>query len=302
MLVVFGLNKEIWEKIGPGERKLFQLASILFLSAVLLNFTSGIRFMLQLSDSYLIGIIGGLIVGLIISMVVRIALITLISRPLLPDEEPSEIQAPSETSASQDIRGRVMAAVMSLPDFSLLFRFMIITLMAIVVSMPIASLIGWNETQYIQRERRQELKATFKSNHPDMSAEQEAILNNNLQHEQFPIHVYKTLAKQFAGVLSIWICAGIFLVPFFMLWYLRSNAQFEYARLNKQLLVKQIQTDYALAISRMRQVQQSKFGLTQVILPNQAWRDAPFNTRKMTEQAQYEFESPEIFMERLKSL
>jgi len=86
MLVVFGLNKEIWEKIGPGERKLFQLASILFLSAVLLNFTSGIRFMLQLSDSYLIGIIGGLIVGLIISMVVRIALITLISRPLLPDE------------------------------------------------------------------------------------------------------------------------------------------------------------------------------------------------------------------------
>jgi ethanolamine utilization protein EutM len=31
-------------------------------------------------------------------------------------------------------------------------------------------------------------------------------------------------------------------MPFFMLWYLRSNAQFEYARLNKQLLVKQIQT------------------------------------------------------------
>ena len=302
MLAVFGLNREIWEKINPAERRLFQLASLLFLSAVVINLIAGVRFMLQLSDSYIIGILGGLIVGLIISMVVRIALITLISRPILPNDEPSAVPAQPDAQAVKNLRQRMKAAMRYLPSFSLVLRFLIITLMAIVIAMPIASLIGWNETERIQRERRQEIKMQFKENHPDMPGSQEAILDQNLQHEHFPIHVYKNLTKQFAGVTSIWICLGCFLTPFFMLWYLRSHAQFEYAKLNQQLMVQQIQAEYAMAISRMRQIQKTKFGLSQAILPNQAWKDAPFNTRKAHEHSSYEFESSEIFMERLKSL
>jgi hypothetical protein len=302
MLVVFGLNREIWEKIGPSERKLFTLAAWFFLAGLTLNFTAGVRFMFQLSDSYLIGIIGGLLVGLIVSMVVRIALITLISRPLLPDDEPKSSSEVPVVNTELTMQGRILSVLRSLPDFSLIFRFLIITLMAIVVAMPIASVVGWNSTNRIQQERRLEVKMQFKENHPDMTKNQEAILDENLDQEHFPIHIYKSLAKQPAGVLSIWICACGFLIPFFLLWYLRSNSQFDYARLNKQLLVKQIEADYAMATARLRQTQQKKFGLVEAILPNQAWKDAPFNTRKVTAKTHYEFESPEIIMERLKSL
>lgn len=302
MLVVFGLNHEIWEKIGPVERKQFAFASWLFLAGALINFIAGVRFMIQLSDSYLIGIIGGLLVGLIVSMVVRIALITMISRPLLPDEKSETTPTPAAVNPASNMRDRMFAALKLLPDFSLIFRFLIISLMAIVVAMPLASIIGWNATKRIQQERRTEVKIQFKENHPDMTNHQETLLNENLAQEHFPIHVYKHLAVQPSGIVAICICSGCFLIPFFLLWFLRSSAQFDYARLNKQLLVKHIEADYAMAISRMKQLQQSKFGLTEAILPNQAWQDAPFNTRKVKTQAKYEFESPEIIMERLKSL
>jgi hypothetical protein len=68
------------------------------------------------------------------------------------------------------------------------------------------------------------------------------------------------------------------------------------------MLVHQIETDYAMTLEQSRRIQQNRFGLTECILPHQAWLDAPFNTRSIEEQTQYTVETEAAFIERLKTL
>jgi hypothetical protein len=135
-----------------------------------------------------------------------------------------------------------------------------------------------------------------------MSSEQNRILMASLQTDHFPIHVYLELVHRPVGLFSIWFTGACFLIPFFMLWHLRRGSQFQYAKLNRDMLVHQIETDYAMTLEQSRRIQQNRFGLTECILPHQAWLDAPFNTRSIEEQTQYTLETEAAFIERLKTL
>jgi hypothetical protein len=104
------------------------------------------------------------------------------------------------------------------------------------------------------------------------------------------------------GIFTIWLTGACFLIPFFMLWHLRRGSQFQYAKLNRDMLVHQIESDYAMTLEQSRRMQQNRFGLTECILPHQAWLDAPFNTRSIEEQTQYILETEASFIERLKTL
>ena len=302
MLVVFGLNKDIWNQIGSAERLQYKWAGRIYLLSCLLSAAAGIRFMQQLSDSIAIGIFGGLLVGYIVSVVVRIALITMVSLPLLPSPSTS---LPSASLGDRPMpepgQGPVPKRIRR-PDFSIVFRMLIIALMSLVVALPVASLIGYETAEAITSQRRSEVMASFKANHPEMTREQDRILLTNLQADHFPIYVYQTLTKHPIGVFSIWFTAGCFLIPFFMLWHLRSSEQFQYARLNRSALVHQIETDYAMTLERAKTMQQRRFGLTETVLPNQAWLDPPFNTRSINEQFPFTIESEIAFYERLKTL
>jgi len=174
--------------------------------------------------------------------------------------------------------------------------------MSLVVALPVAAIIGYAEAENISAQRRAQVMSEFKANHPDMSSEQNRILISNLQADHFPIYVYQRLAQQPAGVFSIWFTGACFLVPFFMLWHLRRGSQFQYAKLNRDMLVHQIETDYAMTLEQSRRMQQNRFGLTECILPHQAWLDAPFNTRSIEEQTQYTLETEAAFIQRLKTL
>jgi hypothetical protein len=299
MLVVFGLNSDIWKRLAPSERRLYRLASGFFLGAALLCLAAGVRFMIQLSDSYAIGIPGGLLVGAILAMVMRIALITLVSKPIFP-EAPA---APVDSNATPVVPLHTWRTQLQrLPDFSVVFRFLILSLLALAVAFPLCSLISYSHSERITEQRRAEVHAEFLANHPDMTAQQKCILNENLQHEHFPIHVYRTLAAHGGGrLMAAWIW-GCWLVPFFLLLYLRKASEFQYASLNRDQLVRQIATDYAEMLEQSAQLQRSKFGVQEAIQPNGAWDDAPFNTRKKQLIDSYAFTDQASFNEYLKTL
>jgi hypothetical protein len=299
MLVVFGLNRDIWTRLAARERQLFRMAAGFFLGCCIVCLIAGIRFMMQLSDSYAIGIPGGLLVGLILAMVLRVALITLVSKPLFP--EASTISAdPLSTPISPLHSWRTR--LQRLPDFSIVFRFFILSLLAFTVAFPVCSLIAYSASERISSERRAEVYAEFRSNHPDMSAQQQRILLENLEHEHFPIHVYRTLAALGSGrLMAMWIW-GCWMVPFFLLLHLRSAAEFQYATLNRDQLVEQIATDYAVMLEQSAAVQRNKFGLYDDIKPNGAWADAPFNTRQKQLADSYSFIDQASFNEYLKTL
>ena len=306
MLAVFGLNKDIWNQIGAVERAQYTWAARLYVVSCLLSAAAGVRFMHQLTDSYAIGVVGGLLVGYIVSVVTRIALITMVSLPLLPEQVPS---APIITDPGTHTQPSITAYASKLksirgqlPDFSIVFRLLIIAMMSLVVALPTAALIGFVEAENISAQRRAEVIAEFKANHPDMSSEQNRLQLANLQADHFPIHVYLELVHRPVGLFSIWFTGACFLIPFFMLWHLRRGNQFQYAKLNRDMLVHQIETDYAMTLEQSRRIQQNRFGLTECILPHQAWLDAPFNTRSIEEQTQYTLETETAFIERLKSL
>ncbi len=306
MLAVFGLNKDIWNQIGAVERAQYTWAARLYVVSCLLSAAAGVQFMHRLTDSYAIGVVGGLLVGYIVSVVTRIALITMVSLPLIPEQVPSvpittdpgTLTQPSITayaSKLKSIRGQ-------LPDFSIVFRLLIIAMMSLVVALPTAALIGFVEAENISAQRRAEVIAEFKANHPDMSSEQNRLQLANLQADHFPIHVYLELVHRPVGLFSIWFTGACFLIPFFMLWHLRRGNQFQYAKLNRDMLVHQIETDYAMTLEQSRRIQQNRFGLNECILPHKAWLDAPFNTRSIEEQTKYTLETETAFIERLKSL
>jgi hypothetical protein len=293
MLVVFGLNKDIWNQLGTAERALYNWAAGLYLLSCLLSASAGIRFMHQLFDSYTIGILGGLMVGYIVSVVTRIALITMVSLPIHPATHSPQSAESADASLTQQSR---------IPDFSVIFRLLIIALMSLVVAMPVAAIIGYNQAEIISDNRREQVLGDFKANHPDMSIEQNRILNSNLQSDHFPIYVYRELAHQPIGLLSIFCIGTCFLVPFFMLWHLRTGSQFQYATMNRDMLVDNIDKDYRWMLECSRSIQQNKYGMTSCVMPNQAWLDPPFNTRSIEEQSKYTLETEAVFLERLKTL
>jgi hypothetical protein len=306
MLVVFGLNKDIWNQIGAVERAQYTWAARLYLLTCLLSAAAGVRFMHQLTDSYAIGVLGGLLVGYIVSVVTRIALITMVSLPLLPEQAPAVPTNTASAALSQPSISTYTSKLISfreqLPDFSILFRLLIIAMMSLVVALPVAALMGYAEAENISAQRRSQVISEFKANHPDMSSEQNRILMASLQTDHFPIHVYLELVHRPVGLFSIWFTGACFLIPFFMLWHLRRGSQFQYAKLNRDMLVHQIETDYAMTLEQSRRMQQNRFGLTECILPHQAWLDAPFNTRSIEEQTQYTLETEAAFIQRLKTL
>ncbi len=322
MLVVFGLNKDIWNQIGAAERAQYTWAARLYLLSCVLSAAAGVRFMHQLSDSYTIGVLGGLLVGYIVSVVTRIALITMVSLPLtsaslghrLANESPPPSTPLGDHSSTplgdwpvpERSRGqrsrRTVPERSRRPDFSIVFRLFIIAMMSLVVALPIAALIAYAEAENIIAQRRAEVIAEFKANHPDMSSEQNRVQLANLQADHFPIHVYLELVHRPVGLFSIWFTGACFLIPFFMLWHLRRGNQFQYAKLNRDMLVHQIETDYAMTLEQSRRIQQNRFGLNECILPHKAWLDAPFNTRSIEEQTQYTLETEAAFIERLKTL
>jgi len=306
MLVVFGLNKDIWNQIGAAERAQYTWAARLYVLSCLLSAAAGVRFMHQLSDSYAIGVLGGLLVGYIVSVVTRIALITMVSLPLLPEQAPS---VPTNSAAAaipqpsiSTYTSKLISFREQLPDFSIVFRLLIIAMMSLVVALPVAALIGYSEAENISAQRREQVIAEFKANQPDMSSEQNRIQLASLQADHFPIHVYQHLAQQPVGVFSIWFTSACFLVPFFMLWHLRRGSQFQYAKLNRDMLVHQIETDYAMTLEQSRRMQRNKFGLHDAIQPNGAWDDAPFNTRQKQLADSYSFIDQASFNEYLKTL
>lgn len=306
MLVVFGLNKDIWNQLGAAERAQYTWAARLYLLSCVLSAAAGVRFMHQLSDSYAIGVLGGLLVGYIVSVVTRIALITMVSLPLLPEqasvassiEATSSVTQPSMTTYTS----KLISFRKQLPDFSIVFRLLIIALMSLVVALPFAAILDYAEAEDISAQRRSQVISEFKANHPDMSGEQNRILMANLQADHFPIHVYQRMAQQPVGIFSIWATGACFVIPFFMLWHLRRGSQFQYAKLNRNMLVHQIETDYAMTLEQSRRIQQNRFGLNECILPHQAWLDAPFNTRSIEEQTPYILETEAGFIDRLKTL
>ena len=301
MLAVFGLNKDIWNQIGAAERAQYTWAARLYLLSCVLSAAAGVRFMHQLSDSYTIGVLGGLLVGYIVSVVTRIALITMVSLPLTSASLGHRL-ANGPTSSTKPLGDLTVPERSRRPDFSIVFRLFIIAMMSLVVALPIAALIGFVEAENISAQRRAEVIAEFKANHPDMSGEQNRILMTSLQTDHFPIHVYLELVHRPVGLFSIWFTGACFLIPFFMLWHLRRGNQFQYAKLNRDMLVHQIETDYAMTLEQSRRIQQNRFGLNECILPHKAWLDAPFNTRSIEEQTQYTLETEAAFIERLKTL
>ncbi|MFM7105572.1 MAG: hypothetical protein ACKOW8_08615 [Flavobacteriales bacterium] len=305
MLVVFGLNKDIWQQIASSERYLYNWAARLYILSCILSAGAGMRFMHQLSDSYSIGIVGGLLVGYIVSVVTRIALITMVSLPIIPVQSgnnSTDSHAATTTPLSSPKLSQPKSLPSTLPNFSVVFRMCIIALMSLVVAMPLAAIIGYSQAEFISEQRRSVVIQEFKANHPDMTTEQNRVLMSHLQADHFPIHVYQVMAQQPIGVFSIALAAACFLVPFFMLWHLRKGPQFQYAVMNRDLLIKQIETDYAITLEQSRRLQNGRYKLTETILPHQAWLDAPFNTRSIAEQMQYSIETETVFLERMKGL
>jgi hypothetical protein len=226
----------------------------------------------------------------------------MVSLPIHPAVDSARSPELPNEQTSASLGHRLVQRQNSGQIFSILFRMLIIALMSLVVALPMAALIGYAEAENISAQRRAQVMSEFKANHPDMSSEQNRILISNLQADHFPIYVYQRLAQQPAGVFSIWFTGACFLVPFFMLWHLRRGSQFQYAKLNRDMLVHQIETDYAMTLEQSRRMQQNRFGLTECILPHQAWLDAPFNTRSIEEQTQYTLETEAAFIQRLKTL
>jgi hypothetical protein len=150
--------------------------------------------------------------------------------------------------------------------------------------------------------RRAEVLNQFKSNHPDFSADRIQNAQKNLEHEHFPIYIYKNMLVSPVGLLVFLLCTSCFIVPFLLLWYLRTNNRFRYAALNRDVLVSRIQSDYALAIEQGQRIQKTRYGLDPSVQPHKAWLDPPFNIHGIGEKPLYTFETEKEFEEYAETL
>jgi hypothetical protein len=260
LVALLGFDAAILEKTSLSERSAYRLAGWLFAAVCISMVAADAWFGHLFYGGSVAVLLAGNFLGYIHFAVYRLAMITLTTRPLY--EAGSEPEMPAGFFSKIKTWFR--------PDAASLLRLVFISLIALAVSFPGASIFYHREVESIQI-KQQEIIRT----------ELAGMAGENLYNPdaRFPFLVFKTLWKKPGYRLLVLFWTIWIFIPLLLLTRLRHGSNMEYSRIvavqHREMVERQFHTSLLEAQRDLDARFPGAFRLKDLLL----YEDPPFNTR-----------------------
>jgi len=266
MINVLGLDIRIFNQVSALEKGAYKTAAMALFVVVGMSLLANGYMGMMLFGSWLASVPFALFFGFIQFSIIRIALITLLSKPLA--EEKVEIDTP-EIPVKQGVWNRLKTKSSKLRLASFL-RLLFVGLIALTISFPLSSLLMLPKAMEIEAEHRIELNQSNQNN--------KAALNE-IQHTHFPFLVFQELLSEFSFKFLLILTVCLVYAPLILVARLRYNNNFEYLEKARQEMLKLVAIDYDETIEQCQYALNKDFPSNKKLLKDlSVYADAPINS------------------------
>ncbi len=286
-----GLNPEILDQLEPKEKSSYRMVTWLFLIVVSVCFISNSYFGFLLLRTWWSALLLGLMMGFIHFSILRISLITLLTKPLFERPEKGSTTAnpianPTELVPSKRVglnfKKHVFIGFSAFTSFmspSNLLRLTIVGLVAITISFPFSTLPFHLKAMEIEANYRNSLVRDVQASKPDQSKQiLSSISIGQIEEGHFPFVMFRTLFQApFFRFLNFLFILLIF-APILILSSLRYNKEFRYPELLRLNSREQIALDYQKTVEESQAfLEKNHPTFTRRLADLSIFKDGPFN-------------------------
>ena len=266
MLNVLGLDNRIFDQVSVLEKAAYKTATTVFFIVVGMSLIASGYMGMMLFGSWIAVIPFALFFGFIQFSILRIALITLLTKPLA--QEISE--APDERSPTNKKLWTGLKSNLGKIRLSTLFRIVFVGLIALTISFPLSSLLMLPKVMEIEADHRIELN---QSNQNNMAA------LKDIQHTHFPFLVFQELLLESSFKFLLILTSCLVYAPLFLVARLRYNNKFEYIEKARQEMLKLVAIDYDETMEQSQYALNRDFPNSKKVLKDlSVYADAPINS------------------------
>jgi len=268
MVNLLGLDIRIFDQVSVIEKAAYRTATTAFLIVVGLSLLSNGYMGMMLYGGWFSAVTFAFFFGFIQFSILRIALITLLSKPLAAEADPI-----ATTSTDTNVKTsfvKTWTNRLSKIRLASVFRILFVGLIALTISFPLSSLIMYSKASGLEDSHRMELLQQQLNNAPARS---------EIQHAHFPFFVFKELWKEgtFKFILMVSIC--FVYAPLFLIARLRFNQKFEYLEKARQAMLQLVAIDYDETIEQAQYALNQEFPKNKKKLKDlSVYADAPINS------------------------
>lgn len=268
---LIGIDSDIFSQISGGERALYQGATFSLAVVCLLSFLTNAYFGWMMTHDWVGVLAMSLLMGFIHFSILRIAVITMVSLPV--------ISKPSSTETG--LKSKIKSLV-GLISFAGIIRFVFVGCIAISMAFPGLAMLEFNKTEALNQQRRKEVLAESmaKMNGIDKASQQ---LMHELNQANYPFYVFQELSKQKSNGVIVFAIGGVVFLPFILLAYLKKGPSFQYARLASKMAIQSIEMDFSRTMEESQWWMDQRYPtFSKKLMDLQPYADAPFNTQLKT--------------------
>lgn len=268
MINVLGIDTQIFDQVSLLEKNAYRMATNVFLVVLGISLLANGYMGLMLYSSWIAALVFALFFGCIHFSILRIALITLLSKPLAA-EEIAPVATLSQPSA-MITRWNALKKMTNRLRLSSLFRVLFVGLIALTISFPFCSLLMLPKTLAIEESHRLVLIQANADN---------KFALNEIQHTHYPFLVFQELLLEssFKFLLILTVC--LVYAPLILVARLRYNDKFEYLEKARQEMLKLVAIDYDETIEQAQYALNQEFPKNKKKLKDlSVYADAPINS------------------------
>ena len=281
---LLGLNDSIAGRISAAESSAYQMVNRLFIGVIILSALSSGYFGYLLTGQWEGVLLFALLIGFIHFCILRISLITMMTKPLCNKQE-GELSQVTKSGGRKRIN-------LNSADIT---RYIFVGLIGLTIAVPISAIFYHDRGRVIAEHHRSEMfQKASASNHISSAYQDEQI-----DKAHFPFIIFSELSHDFSyNILCLLITLFVF-SPLLLLQRIRGNVNFMYMELCREEMRRVVQIDYDETLEQSQYYIRENFPAYQKKLADlTVYADAPFNLQRKTEN-NHQFSSREEFLKSL---
>ncbi|MGR6087722.1 MAG: hypothetical protein ACU4F9_06085 [Arcticibacter sp.] len=247
MNFLLGINDDLLRQVGPVEKSGYRLVNYLFIAVSLLSLIANGYFGYLLIRTWWGSLLISSLMGFIQFSILRISLITLMTKSLVDNEMP-------KSDSPETIKVRLLTRVNGMMNLSTILRFVFTGLVAIAISVPLS--IIFLHTEAIKEEQLYRDKITQMVN---TELSEITIESMHINEAYYPLVILKFCSSKSAYQFLVLIFILAVYSPLIVLGRLRFNNNNKYADLCKESMRKEVIIDYQETLEQSQHVLFQKF-------------------------------------------
>lgn len=265
---IIGLDSVLLDQVSGSEKFMYRLTALSFLIVVVLSILSNGYFGWMMTASWW-GVFGmALLMGFVHFSILRIAVITMISLPL--------VKRTTDVVAGYSWRNRLLS-IKNWFSFAEFVRWVFVGCIAVSMAFPLVSFVHHTTSKQLNDEKRMEVYQMALS---QQGSEHQMPVNLRLEllKANYPFHVFRFWMASGMHRTLIYLMMAIVAIPFLLLMAIKRNKKFVYAIKSSELFIQKIQGDYALTIEESQWWLNQHYPWFKKTLQSLSpYEDAPFN-------------------------